>query len=98
MGRVDGSVVQARDYTHRQNGGIGNVGGDVGTFINTANGPLHTGSGEQHNEIRNGGVQFTGEGANYLERGTVNQKFGDRREREERDEREERRRREGRQR
>ncbi|MEV0534654.1 toll/interleukin-1 receptor domain-containing protein [Kitasatospora sp. NPDC050463] len=100
VGRVDGSVVQARDYTHRQSGGIGNVGGDVGTFINTANGPLHTGSGDQHNEIRNGGVQFTGDGANYLERGSVNQEFGGLRERdgrEERDDREERRR-EGRQR
>ncbi|MGV9266442.1 TIR domain-containing protein [Kitasatospora sp. NPDC003701] len=98
VGRVDGSVVQAGDYTHRQSGGIGNVGGDVGTFINTANGPMHTGSGAQHNEIRNGGVQLTGEGANYLERGSVQQEFGSRRGREERDEREERRRREGRQR
>ncbi|MFF1793059.1 TIR domain-containing protein [Kitasatospora sp. NPDC058263] len=98
VGRVDGSVVQARDYTHRQNGGIGNVGGDIGTFINTANGPLHTGSGEQRNEIRNGGVQFTGDGANYLEHGTVNQDFGGRRQSEVRGEGEDRRGHEGRQR
>ncbi|MER7702248.1 toll/interleukin-1 receptor domain-containing protein [Kitasatospora sp. NPDC097605] len=77
VGRVDGSVVQARDYTHRQSGGIGNVGGDVGTFINNASGPVNTGSGPQHNDLRSGGVQFNGDGGsfsgNYVERGTAQQ-------------------------
>ncbi|MFE7562132.1 toll/interleukin-1 receptor domain-containing protein [Kitasatospora sp. NPDC057500] len=79
VGRVDGSVVQARDYTHRQSGGIGNVGGDVGTFINNASGPVNSGSGTQHNDLRSGGVQFNGDGGNYVERGTAQQWFGGRR-------------------
>ncbi|MFB7905280.1 toll/interleukin-1 receptor domain-containing protein [Kitasatospora sp. NPDC056076] len=76
--RLNGSAVQARDYRHDQSGGIGNVGRDVGTFINNANGPLHTGSGTQNNTIRHGGVEFHGEGSNYVERGTVNNDFGGR--------------------
>ncbi|MCX4686991.1 toll/interleukin-1 receptor domain-containing protein [Kitasatospora purpeofusca] len=79
VGRVDGSVVQARDYTHRQSGGIGNVGGDVGTFINNASGPVQTGDGPQHNDLRNGGVHFNGDGGNYIERGTAQQRFNGRR-------------------
>ncbi|MFF2541343.1 toll/interleukin-1 receptor domain-containing protein [Kitasatospora sp. NPDC058063] len=78
VGRVNGSVVQAGDYRHDQSGGIGNVGGDVGTFINNASGPVHTGSGTQNNTTRNGGVEFHGDGSNYVERGTVNNTFGDR--------------------
>ncbi|MET8698412.1 TIR domain-containing protein [Kitasatospora sp. NPDC004723] len=90
VGRVDGSVVQARDYTHRQSGGIGNVGGDVGTFINNASGPVHTGDGPQHNDLRSGGVHFNGDGGsfggNYVERGTAQQwSDGRRAEREDRD-------------
>ncbi|MFB8241451.1 toll/interleukin-1 receptor domain-containing protein [Kitasatospora purpeofusca] len=83
--QVNGSVVQAGDYTHRQSGGIGNVGRDVGTYINNASGPLHTGDGDQHNDLRSGGVQFNGSGGNYVERGTAQQWFGDRRDREDRD-------------
>ncbi|WP_380285987.1 toll/interleukin-1 receptor domain-containing protein [Kitasatospora purpeofusca] len=83
VGRVDGSVVQARDYTHHQSGGIGSVGGDVGTFINNAAGPVNTGSGAQHNDLRSGGVQFNGDGGdfsgNYVERGTAQQWLGGRR-------------------
>ncbi|MEU9042564.1 MULTISPECIES: toll/interleukin-1 receptor domain-containing protein [unclassified Kitasatospora] len=77
-GRVNGSVVQARDYRHDQSGGIGNVGGDVGSFINNASGPVHTGRGTQNNTIRNGGVEFHGDGSNYVARGTVNNGFGSR--------------------
>ncbi|MGW2374369.1 TIR domain-containing protein [Kitasatospora sp. NPDC001683] len=76
--RVNGSVVQARDYRHDQSGGIGNVGRDVGTFINSASGPVHTGSGTQNNTIRHGWVEFHGDGSNYVERGTVNNDFGGR--------------------
>ncbi|WP_030232710.1 toll/interleukin-1 receptor domain-containing protein [Streptomyces sp. NRRL S-350] len=74
-GSVDGSLVQARDYRHDQSGGIGNVGGDVGTFINNASGPIHTGSGTQDITTRTGGVEFHGNGNNYVERGTVNNDF-----------------------
>ncbi|MFF1791125.1 toll/interleukin-1 receptor domain-containing protein [Kitasatospora sp. NPDC058243] len=84
VGRTDGSVVQAQDYRHEQSGGVGTVGGDVGTFINNASGQVHTGGGDQHNTIRHGSVEFHGDGGNYLERGNVNQEFGDRRDREER--------------
>ncbi|MFE6867981.1 toll/interleukin-1 receptor domain-containing protein [Kitasatospora sp. NPDC057692] len=77
VGRVNGSVVQGRDHTHHQSGGIGSVGGDVGTFINNAGGPVHTGSGTQHNDLRSGGVHFNGDGGefggNYVERGTAQQ-------------------------
>ncbi|MFF0410687.1 toll/interleukin-1 receptor domain-containing protein [Kitasatospora sp. NPDC004745] len=82
VGRVDGSAVQARDYRHDQSGGIGNVGRDVGTFINNASGPVHTGSGAQHNTTRHGGVEIHGDGGSYVERGTVNNDFGGRRDRE----------------
>ncbi|WP_371651191.1 MULTISPECIES: TIR domain-containing protein [unclassified Streptomyces] len=34
-----------------QSGGIGNVNGDVGTFVNESHGPLHTGSGDQINGL-----------------------------------------------
>ncbi|MFD7985263.1 toll/interleukin-1 receptor domain-containing protein [Kitasatospora indigofera] len=83
FGRTDGGV-QARGYRHEQAGGIGTVGRDVGTFINHVGGPVHTGSGTQNNTVRNGGVEFHGDGNNYIERGTVNNDFGSRRDREER--------------
>ncbi|MFD9793076.1 TIR domain-containing protein [Streptomyces sp. NPDC059070] len=35
--------------TKGQRGGIGNVNGDVGTFVNESHGPMHTGSGDQIN-------------------------------------------------
>ncbi|MEU8921203.1 toll/interleukin-1 receptor domain-containing protein [Kitasatospora sp. NPDC048545] len=78
VGRVNGSVVQAGDYRHDQSGGIGNVGRDVGTFINNASGPVHTGSGTQNTTVRSGGVEFHGDGNSYVERGTVNNDFGGR--------------------
>ncbi|MFJ9517632.1 toll/interleukin-1 receptor domain-containing protein [Kitasatospora sp. NPDC101801] len=76
------SVVRAGEYRHQQSGGIGNIGHDVGTFINNASGPVHTGPGPQHNTIRNGSVELHGDGSNYLEHGTVNSEFGSRRDRE----------------
>ncbi|MFD5468532.1 toll/interleukin-1 receptor domain-containing protein [Kitasatospora sp. NPDC127059] len=82
--RVNGSVVQARDYRHDQSGGIGDVGRDVGTFINNASGHVNTGSGSQNITVRNSGVEFHGDGSNYVERGTVNNNFGERSDREER--------------
>ncbi|MFJ3881243.1 toll/interleukin-1 receptor domain-containing protein [Streptomyces sp. NPDC090077] len=60
----NGSVrMQVRDVRHRQQGGIGNLNGDLGTFVNESSGPLHTGSGNQHN-----GPTFTGDGmgVNYV--------------------------------
>jgi hypothetical protein len=60
----------------RQSGGIGSVGGLVGTFVNEAHGPLHTGSGTQHN-----GPQINGDGANYVagnNQGGIRQRFGPR--------------------
>ncbi|MET9291869.1 toll/interleukin-1 receptor domain-containing protein [Streptomyces sp. NPDC003077] len=44
-----GTAIQAHDYTNRQSGGIGNVTGDLGTYINDARGNWHTGSGRQQN-------------------------------------------------
>lgn len=76
--RTGGRVMRIRTYEHEQSGGIGNVIGDVGTFINTASGQVHTGSGTQNTTVRQGGVEFHGEGSSYLERGTVNNNFGDR--------------------
>ncbi|MED7949348.1 toll/interleukin-1 receptor domain-containing protein [Streptomyces sp. BE303] len=77
-GGSDGGVVRAREYHHLQDGGVSNVS-NSGTFINTANGPLHTGSGDQNNEIRHGSrVTFNGDGGNYIERGTAQQRFGGR--------------------
>ena len=80
--RADGSVPQPRNHRDGQSGGIGTVGRDVGTFVNNADGPLHTGSGTQNNTVRHGGVEFHGDGGSYIERGTVTNEFGDRRDRE----------------
>ncbi|WP_033351635.1 toll/interleukin-1 receptor domain-containing protein [Kitasatospora aureofaciens] len=82
VGQGGGDVANARSYQHEQSGGTGNVGRDVGTFINNASGPVHTGGGTQNNTIRHGGVEFHGDGSNYVERGTVNNRFGGRRDRE----------------
>ncbi|GAA4119521.1 toll/interleukin-1 receptor domain-containing protein [Streptomyces hundungensis] len=60
--------------TGRQRGGIGGVHGDVGSFINEAHGPLHTGSGNQLN-----GPQINGDGTNYVagdNHGGIRQRFG----------------------
>ncbi|MHC5909103.1 TIR domain-containing protein [Streptomyces sp. S6] len=58
-----------------QRGGIGNVNGDVGTYVNDAHGPLNTGPGPQYN-----GPHITGDGTNYVERneGGIRQGFGTR--------------------
>ncbi|WP_406509466.1 toll/interleukin-1 receptor domain-containing protein [Streptomyces sp. NBC_00212] len=59
----------------QQSGGIGGVHGDVGSFINEAHGPLHTGSGSQVN-----GPQINGDGTNYVagdNHGGIRQRFGD---------------------
>lgn len=45
MKRSSGPAVRNKG----QSGGIGNVNGDVGTFVNEAHGPLHTGTGDQIN-------------------------------------------------
>ncbi|GAA2740177.1 toll/interleukin-1 receptor domain-containing protein [Kitasatospora cinereorecta] len=80
--RGDGTEVRARDYRHEQSGGIGYVGRDVGSFINHASGQVHTGPGTQNNIVRHGGVEFHGDGSNYVEQGDVSQHFGGRRDRE----------------
>jgi hypothetical protein len=62
-----------------QRGGIGNVGGNVGTFVNESKAPLHTGSGDQ---ISN---QINGDGTNHLagdNHGGIHQQFGPPRRRE----------------
>ncbi|GAA1390989.1 hypothetical protein GCM10009639_20290 [Kitasatospora putterlickiae] len=74
--RANAGFGRPRNSTHRQSGGIGPVGGDVGTFIGNASGPVNTGNGSQ--DLR-GGVHFNGDGGNYVERGTAQQWFGARR-------------------
>ncbi|MFI6684383.1 toll/interleukin-1 receptor domain-containing protein [Streptomyces sp. NPDC050485] len=62
-------------HNARQSGGVGAVHGDLGTFINEAHGPLHTGSGRQIN-----GPRINGDGTNYVagdNRGGIRQRFGD---------------------
>jgi hypothetical protein len=67
--------MRARDVKQRVRGGIGNLNGNLGTFVNEPSGPVHTGSGPQytapHFEGDNTGVQFTA-GDNS---GTVHQRF-----------------------
>ncbi|GAA2736915.1 toll/interleukin-1 receptor domain-containing protein [Streptomyces nogalater] len=62
--------------TDHQSGGIGNVGGSVGTFVNEANAPFHTGRGNIY-----GGPHFSGDGTNYVagdNHGGIRQGFGTR--------------------
>ncbi|MFJ9160722.1 TIR domain-containing protein [Streptomyces griseoviridis] len=62
--------------TDHQSGGIGSVGRSVGTFINTAHGPLNSGEGDQIN-----GPQINGDGTNYVagnNEGGIRQGFGTR--------------------
>ncbi|AWZ05967.1 MULTISPECIES: toll/interleukin-1 receptor domain-containing protein [unclassified Streptomyces] len=67
--------MRARDVEQRVRGGIGNLNGDLGTFVNEPQGPVNTGPGPQYNaphfEGDNTGVQFTA-GDNS---GTVHQRF-----------------------
>lgn len=77
--RPDAPAEPAQDptlRTDRQSGGIGQVGGSVGTFVNEAHGPLHTGSGNQYD-----GPHISGDGTNYIagdNRGGIRQRFGPR--------------------
>ncbi|MEF9885126.1 toll/interleukin-1 receptor domain-containing protein [Streptomyces sp. P9-A4] len=68
--------MRTRDVEQRVRGGIGNLNGDLGTFVNEPQGPVNTGSGPQYNaphfEGDNTGVQFTA-GDNSS---TVHQRFG----------------------
>lgn len=67
--------MRTRDVEQRVRGGIGNLNGDLGTFITEPQGPVNTGTGPQYNaphfEGDNTGVQFTA-GDNS---GTVHQRF-----------------------
>ncbi|WP_436736971.1 toll/interleukin-1 receptor domain-containing protein [Streptomyces sp. BBFR102] len=67
--------MRARDVSQRVRGGIGNLVGDLDTFVNEPHGPVNTGRGHQYNaphfEGDNTGVQFTA-GDNS---GTVHQRF-----------------------
>jgi TIR domain-containing protein len=59
-----------------QSGGIGQVGGSVGTFVNDAHGPLHTGRGNLY-----GGSHISGDGSNHIagdNQGGIRQRFGPR--------------------
>ncbi|KPI00565.1 TIR protein [Actinobacteria bacterium OK074] len=58
-----------------QSGGVGNVGGSVGTFVNTANAPMHTGSGDQVNGPSIKGNNYGVAGDNQ---GGIHQGFGTR--------------------
>lgn len=72
----DTSRQDATIRTDQQSGGIGNVAGSVGTFVNEAHGPLHTGRGDQHT-----GPRITGDGTNYVagdNHGGIRQGFGSR--------------------
>ncbi|NEB05209.1 TIR domain-containing protein [Streptomyces sp. SID13726] len=63
-------------HNEHQSGGIGQVGGSVGTYINDARGPLHTGPGDQIN-----GPQINGDGTNHIagdNHGGIRQGFGTR--------------------
>ncbi|MFI6341158.1 TIR domain-containing protein [Streptomyces sp. NPDC050535] len=69
-------VQDATVRTDRQGGGIGQVGGSVGTFVNEAHAPLHTGSGNQYD-----GPHISGDGTNYIagdNQGGIRQRFGSR--------------------
>jgi len=74
---VHGAQINARRVDHRQYGGIGNLTGDLGTFVNEPRGPVHTGSGAQYNNS----PQFSGEGMGVTfvsgdNTGDVRQQFG----------------------
>ncbi|QDQ10426.1 TIR domain-containing protein [Streptomyces spectabilis] len=60
-------------HNKRQSGGIGHVGGSVGTFVGESHSPMHTGSGDMVNnnhENGDGTTYYTGDN------GTVRQRFG----------------------
>ncbi|MFE9609432.1 toll/interleukin-1 receptor domain-containing protein [Streptomyces sp. NPDC006012] len=62
--------------TDHQSGGIGQVGGSVGTFVNDAHAPFHSGQGNLY-----GGPHIEGDGTNYVagdNHGGIRQGFGTR--------------------
>ncbi|MFJ9630582.1 TIR domain-containing protein [Streptomyces sp. NPDC101175] len=64
-----------------QSGGIGQVGGTVGTYVHDARGPLHTGNGDQVNGTQVKGTQINGDGTNHIaggNQGGIRQGFGTR--------------------
>ncbi|MFB8207468.1 toll/interleukin-1 receptor domain-containing protein [Streptomyces sp. NPDC056010] len=67
--------MRTRDVKQRVRSGIGNLNGDLGTYISEPQGPVNTGRGHQYNaphfEGDNAGVQYTA-GDNS---GTVHQRF-----------------------
>lgn len=77
--RPDDATVPDQEPTVRndhQSGGIGQVSGSVGTFVNDAHGPLHTGRGNLY-----GGSHISGDGSNHFagdNRGGIRQRFGPR--------------------
>lgn len=67
---------RAAVHNDHQSGGIGQVGGSVGTYINDARGPVHSGHGDQIN-----GTQINGDGTNHVagdNHGGIRQGFGTR--------------------
>ncbi|MFQ6143239.1 toll/interleukin-1 receptor domain-containing protein [Streptomyces seoulensis] len=75
--REGGPATPDRDAgvrTDNQSGGIGQVGGSVGTFVNEAHAPFHTGRGNLY-----GGPHIEGDGTNYVagdNHGGIRQGFG----------------------
>ncbi|MFD5783648.1 TIR domain-containing protein [Streptomyces sp. NPDC126933] len=70
------AVAEGGVHNNSQSGGIGQVGGSVGTFVNEAHGPLHTGNGNQVHQPK-----ITGDGTNYVagsNHGGIRQEFGPR--------------------
>jgi hypothetical protein len=69
VGDVQGTTVQARDFT-----------GDVGTVVKGNHGPVHTGTGDIHQSHFSGDHNhFSGDGATYIagdNRGGVRHRFG----------------------
>lgn len=58
---VSGTAVQARDYSDRHHGGIGDISGNNNTTFTNTHGPINTGAGGQYN-----GPQFNGGKVNYV--------------------------------
>ncbi|MFG3104157.1 TIR domain-containing protein [Streptomyces sp. NPDC048182] len=65
-----------RTHTQYQSGGIGSVGGSVGTYVQEAHAPFHSGRGDIHS-----GPRIEGDGTNYVagdNHGGIRQGFGTR--------------------
>ncbi|MFE0106005.1 TIR domain-containing protein [Streptomyces sp. NPDC059009] len=73
---TDAEYKDVTAHNDRQSGGIGQVAGSVGTFVNDAHGPLHSGKGDvidNRHVNRDGTTYVTGEN-----RGGVRHQFGSR--------------------